>query len=221
MKKSLYNLNYLLMKKVLMFVLGLVLALGISSCSSCSSSTPKLGVADAPLSVEHVIAADREAMYLKSGGDYRWYETGVQLKNFIDEENDGSIEMIVNVFQVIEQYDSTSFDTFVFKFQHFADGTVAEDSVHGFWVEDCPLNEEVIKVSFEEAFEKLNEVNYPKPHSRQVVLRKEVGPVDANPQWIFGNLHSQLYVDAVTGEVSPTSPAFKGLNLGTPLGEWP
>ena len=54
-----------------------------------------------------------------------------------------------------------------------------------------------------------------------MVLRKQVGPVDANPQWIFGNLHSQIYVDAVTGAVSKDNPAFDGLNLGTPLGEWP
>jgi hypothetical protein len=209
------------MKKFIILIASVLFAIGLSSCSSCSSSTPKLGEAVAPLSVEHVIAADREAMYLKAGEDYRWYETGVQLKNFLDEENDGSIEMIVNVFQVVEQYDSTSFDTFVFKFQHFADGTVAEDSVHGFWVEDYPLNEEVIKVTFNEALEKLNEVNYPKPHSRQVVLRKEVGSVDANPQWIFGNMHYCLFVDAVTGAVTDKDPAFGGLNLGTPLGEWP
>ena len=209
------------MKKFIVLIASVLFAIGLSSCSSCSSSTPKLGVADAPLSVEHVIAADRETMYLRAGGDYRWYETGIQLKNFLDEENDGSIEMIVNVFQVMEKFSETSFDTFVFKFQHFADGTVAEDSVHGFWVEDYPLNEETIKVTFKEALEKLNEVNYPKPHSRQVVLRKEVGPVDANPQWIFGNMHYCLFVDAVTGAVTDKDPSFGGLNLGTPLGEWP
>lgn len=209
------------MKKFIVLIASVLFAIGLSSCSSCSSSAPKLGAADAPLSVEHVIAADRETMYLRAGGDYRWYETGIQLKNFLDEENDGSIEMIVNVFQVMEKFSETSFDTFVFKFQHFADGTVAEDSVHGFWVEDYPLNEETIKVTFKEALEKLNEVNYPKPHSRQVVLRKEVGPVDANPQWIFGNMHYCLFVDAVTGAVTDKDPAFGGLNLGTPLGEWP
>ena len=129
--------------------------------------------------------------------------------------------MVVNVFQVIEKYSDTCFDTFVYKYQHFADGTIKEDSVHGFWVEDYPLNEEAIKVTFKEAYEKVMAVNLPKPHTRQVVLRKQVGPVDANPQWIFGNLHSQIYVDAVTGEVSNENPAFRGLNLGTPLGEWP
>jgi len=209
------------MKKLLVFLVGLMLMIGVSACT-CSKQNevePVLGTTE--LVVENVISMDREAMFLAHGGDYRWYETGVQLKNWLDEENDGTIDMVVNVFQVIEEYDSTSFDTFVYKYQHFSDGSVNEDSVHGFWVEDYPLENEVIKVTFKEAFEKVMEVNLPKPHSHQVVLRKEIGPKECNPQWIFGNLKSQIYVDAVTGEVSSTSPAFKSLNLGTPLGEWP
>lgn len=212
------------MKKLFGILASLLLIIGISACT-CSSEKKVQGNdvlrSGEAATVENLISLDRQAMYVAHGGDYRWYETGVQLKNWLDEENDGTIDMVVNVFQVIEEYDSTSFDTFVYKYQHFSDGTVNEEGIHGFWVEDYPLNEEVIKVSFKEAFEKIQEVNYPKPHTRQVVLRKQVGPVDANPQWIFGNLHSQLYVDAVTGEVRPTNPAFDGLNLGTPLGEWP
>ena len=212
------------MKKLFGILASLLLIIGISACT-CSSEKKVQGNdvlrSSEAATVENLISLDRQAMYVAHGGDYRWYETGVQLKNWLDEENDGTVDMVVNVFQVIEEYDSTSFDTFVYKYQHFSDGSVNEEGIHGFWVEDYPLNEEVIKVSFKEAFEKIQEVNYPKPHTRQVVLRKQVGPVDANPQWIFGNLHSQLYVDAVTGEVRPTNPAFDGLNLGTPLGEWP
>lgn len=201
--------------------MGIMLMIGVSACTCSQQKKGSTEPAVAELVVENVISLDRQAMNLAHGGDYRWYETGVQLKNWLDEENDGAIDLVVNVFQVIEQYDSTSFDTFVYKYQHFSDGSVNEEGVHGFWVEDYPLENEAIKVTFKEAFEKIQEVNLPKPHTRQVVLRKEVGPVEANPQWIFGNLHSQIYVDAVTGEVSATSPSFKGLNLGTPLGEWP
>ena len=209
------------MKKFLVFLMSIMLMIGVSACTCTQQKKGSTEPAVAELVVENVISLDRQAMFVAHGGDYRWYETGVQLKNWLDEENDGAIDLVVNVFQVIEKYDSTSFDTFVYKYQHFSDGSVNEEGIHGFWVEDYPLNDEVIKVTFKEAFEKIQEVNLPKPHTRQVVLRKEVGPVEANPQWIFGNLHSQIYVDAVTGEVSATSPAFKGLNLGTPLGEWP
>jgi hypothetical protein len=51
------------------------------------------------------------------------------------------------------------------------------------------------------------------------VLRKEVAPLDCNPQYIFGNKRAQLYVDAVTGEVKDYNPAYKGFTM--PLGEWP
>lgn len=208
------------MKKILFVLTSVILMLGMSACKCENTVSEESLEAVNELVVENAISMDREAMYLNHNEDYRWFETGVVLKDWLDEENDGTIEMVVNVFQVVERYDSTSFDTFVYKFQHTLDGTV-EDSVHGFWVEDFPLNEEEIVVTFNEAFEKLQEVNLPKPHTRQVVLRKQVGPKPANPQWIFGNLRSQIYVDAVTGEVRDYNPAFEGLNLGTPLGEWP
>ena len=213
------------MKKFLMFLMSLVLIFGLSSCNSCTRNqttpTEETTPAVVELVVENVISTDRQAMYLAHGGDYRWYETGIQLKDWLDEENDGAIDMVVNIFQAIEEYDSTSFDTYVYKYQHFSDGTVNEDSVHGFWIEDDPLEQEVIKVTFKESYQKIQEVNLPRPHSRQVVLRKPIGPKDCNPQWVFGNLHEQIWVDAVTGEVANSNPAFDGLNLGTPLGEWP
>ena len=203
-----------------MLIGALLLIIGVNSCT-CSTTDEPSEVSGEKASVENLVSLDRQDMFVKHGGDYRWYETGVQLRNWLDEENDGSIEMVVNIFQVVEQCSETTFDTYVYKYQHFADGTMNEDSVHGFWVEDWPLEEEVIKITFAEAFERLMEANIPKPHSRMAVLRKEVGPKIANPQWIFGNLHETVYVDAVTGEVKSSSPSFEGLNVGTPLGEWP
>jgi hypothetical protein len=209
------------MKKFLMILASVLILFGINACNSCSNEPKEEStVSGTPATVENLISLDRQNMYLKYAEDYRWYETGIQLKDFLDEENDGTIERVVNVFQTIESIDSTSFDTFVIKFQHI-NGETIEDEIHGFWIEDWPLNEEEINVTFAEAYEKVMEVNLPKPHTRQVVLRKEVGPNECNPQWIFGNLRSQIYVDAVTGEVSDKSPAFNGLNVGTPLGEWP
>lgn len=205
-----------------MLIGALLLIIGVNSCTcSTTNELSDKEVSGEKASVENLVSLDKQDMFVKHGGDYRWFETGVKLTNWLDEENDGSIEMVVNIFQVVEQYSETTFDTYVYKYQHFADGTINEDSVHGFWVEDSPLEEEVIKITFAEAFERLMEANIPKPHSRMAVLRKEIGPVDANPQWIFGNLHETVYVDAVTGEVRSSSPSFDGLNVGTPLGEWP
>lgn len=213
------------MKKIISFIMVMVLALTVVSCQ-CSGNKDKEQFVEPveqvidSMYVEHTIATDRQAMFAKGvDNDYRWFETNIRLVNFLDEEYDG-IEEVVNVFQTVESRDAQSFDTVVYKFQHTAEGTV-EGSTHGFWIEDYPLNDEEIKVTFEQALEKVNAVNLPKPHSRYAVLRKQVGPVAANAQWIFGNVRAQLYVDAVTGEVSEENPAFRGLNLGTPLGEWP
>jgi len=218
------------MKKLFGFIMSFMVAIMLIGCQcsgnnqGATTGTGFTAATDsiAPIVVERVIAVDRQDMYMntrENTQNYRWYETGVQLKDFLDEENDGSIDMVVNVFQAIEG-DTLSFDTYVVKYQHFADGTTAKDAVHGFWIEDFPLNDEAIKITFEQAYERVMAVNMPKPHSRQVVLRKQVGPIDANPQWIFGNLKSQIYVDAVTGEVSAKNPAFP-VQLGMPLGEWP
>ncbi len=210
------------MKKVIFLMASLAIMMSLASCK-CSSDNQKPvepAIVVDTLTVENTVSTDRQAMYLNHGEDYRWFETGVVLKDFLDEENDGAIEMVVNVFQVIEHFDSTSFDTFVYKYQHTLEGD-AQDSVHGFWVEDYPLNEEAVVVTFKEAYEKVMEANLPKPHTRQVVLRKQVGPVAANPQWIFGNLKSQIYVDAVTGKVSDKNPAFDAKGFKMPLGEWP
>lgn len=211
------------MKKVIAFIMTIVLAFAMISCTCSNNSTVVVGdsnvaVVDS-MYVEHTVALDRQSMFAKGvDNDYRWFETNIRLVNFLDEEYEG-IDEVVNVFQTVENRE-TGFDTVVYKFQHTAEGTV-EGFTHGFWVEDFPLNEEQINLTFVQALEKVNEVNLPKPHSRYAVLRKPIGPKPCNAQWVFGNLHSQIWVDAVTGAVASSNPAFDALNLGTPLGEWP
>lgn len=189
------------MKKILlMLMVGLIVA----GCS-CSKKNPKeQGIAK--IVVENTVSTDREAMALKNP-NYKWFKTGILFEKYLDEENDGTISEVVNVFQTVEG-DSISFDTEVFKFQHFSDGTFASDSVKGFWIEDYPLNEEEIKVTFDSAFVLINQVNLPKPHSKYCTLRKPIGPKACNAQWIFGNIQSQIWVDAKTGEIRESNPAF-------------
>ena len=187
------------MKKILFILLCSVML--FASCSSCHKKKDNVST---ELNVENIVSADKEYM-LSNYGEYTWFETCIVLQDFLDEECDGTISGISNVFQVIKEKDK-GYDTQVVLVVHAAD-TMSVDIKHGFWVEDNPLNNDSI-ISFKEAFDKLMAVNLPKPHSQQVVLRKEVGPVKCNPQYIFGNKKSQIYVDAVTGEVSDKNPAF-------------
>lgn len=83
------------------------------------------------------------------------------------------------------------------------------------------LNDELISLTFKEAYQKIMEINFPKPHSKQCVLRKPLGPIDCHPQYIFGNIRSQLYVDAITGGVTDKNPAFYGSKFNSPVNNWP
>ena len=219
------------MKKIL-FLLTILVTMTFTSCNRCAKQESQVepvdtvdvenvDVPNVEMNVEHIIATDRQEMFLKHGDNYRWFETDIKLNSFLDEENDGSIEELVNIFQVAVG-DGKTYDVKVYKFQHYADGTCDKDSTDGFWVEDEPLNEEKIVFTYKQAFDKLMQANIVKPHSHYVTLRKQVGAVEANPQYIFGNTREVVFVDAVNGNVSSDNPAFEGVRgFKMPLGEWP
>lgn len=223
------------MKKFQLLMMSMLFALllGFSSCNGCGKQTPtdfttdstEVIVADSSvvaLNVENAISMDRQAMYLSHGGDYRWYETDILLPEFMDIEGATSDPvMIVNIFQTVVER-GNGYDTWVYKFQHFNDGTVLTDSIRGFWIENLPMEDKEIVVKYVDAWEKMQQVNYPIPHSKHVTLRNPIGPIDINTQWIFGNVNEQIWIDAVTGEAANSNPAFpeeKGFKM--PLGEWP
>ena len=204
------------MKKLFILTILSGIVMMFCQCSGCTTKDAKVS----GLNIENIISSDKETMYVNYGGNYRWYETCAILNDFLDEENDGSFAEIVNIFQVVNGSEKEGFDTEVYKLQHFSDGTSATGSTKGFWIEDFPLVDSLIKVSYAEAYEKIMQVNLPKPHSKNVILRNPVGPKACNPQWVFGNIKSQIWVDATTGEINTSNPAFpEGFKM--PLGEWP
>ena len=136
------------MKKFLGFLMLMCMTLIMASCNGCSQPKDNQGVDSAlidtihidstAIDVDHAIALDRQAMYMKFKDNYRWYETCIRLPYFLDSDSLTSApEILVNIFQSIEEFDNGA-DTYVWKFQHFPDGTVNIDSIHGFWIEDCP-----------------------------------------------------------------------------------
>lgn len=210
------------MKKILILAAAVMIA-AFTSCTSCSKSTPVEKdsvelVADNVFNVERIVSMDKEFMFANYSENYKWFETCVLMQDYLDEETDGTVVKISNVFQIQEEFENGA-DVHVVLTTHTPDTSTVEVK-HGFWVEDQVINDEVIKITFAEAFEKIMATNCPKPHSKHCVLRKQVGPVDANPQYIFGNSHEAVFVDAVTGDVSLDNPTFpEGFKM--PLGEWP
>lgn len=197
------------------------------SCTGCNSSKEDIKLQDSVvattvLDVEHSIALDRQTMYVNYKDNYRWYETEILLPEFMNSDSAiSNPEMIVNVLQSIVE-EGNGADVWVHKFQHFNDGTIVHDSIQGFWIENYALNDEVIKLKYTEAWDRMMQTNFPKPHSRYVTLRNPIGPIAVNTQWIFGNINEQIWIDAVTGDAKNSNPAFpeeKGFKM--PLGEWP
>lgn len=219
------------MKKNVIFSLMAAMLFGFammfSSCNSCNRTEepvvePVTEEQPVNLVVDSIVAVDFEAVHelVDGSDDFRWYECGVVLQDYLDEECDGTVVEVGNVFQTVVEREN-GFDTYVIMTTHDTD-TAYVNIVKSFWIEDFPLNNDIVTlISFDAAFERLMEANCPKPHSKRAVLRKEIGPKQCNPQWIFGNLESTVYVDAVTGEVRDFDPAFEGITLETPLGEWP
>ena len=194
------------MKKLIYIFIGIIALIGVSSCKCQSKKQAEPTFEQSELIVENVVSADKEKMFLDYGSDYRWFETCIVLNDYLDEADSCSINGISNIFQVVTEMESGA-DVNVIMFTHVGDTTDVQ-VVHTFWIEDSPMNNDSLAVTFTDAYEKVMEVNLPKPHSKHVVLRKEVGPLEANPQYIFGNQESQIYVDATTGEVRNYNPVF-------------
>lgn len=206
------------MKKILFLMLFMSMVF-----SSCHKTINNSNTLTEPVKTELMVGKltnmDKENMFLNYGKDYRQYETCILMKDFLDGETDGTIEMVVNVFQSIVAK-GEGFDTQVFKYQHFNNGEFIKDSVKGFWIEDFPLEDSLVRIPYDSAFALIQKVNLPKPHTRNAILRNPIGPKAVNPQWVFGNIKEQLWVDAVSGEIKQSNPAFEG-SFGMPLGEWP
>lgn len=192
------------MKKSLIFTLLMSLIL-FCSCNGCSHQEEKKDVE--AITVEKLIKADTDSMIAK-GKPFVWYETLILLDNYLDADTVAAIDELVNVYASVDTLKGGSYDEIVHKFQHFKDGSSAYGWIKGTWIEDFPLVDSLIKVPYDSAFAIVNKVNYEKPHSQHVCLRNPIGPLKCNPQWVFGNIHEQIWVDATTGEARKSNPAF-------------
>lgn len=210
--------------KKLVLLMAVMFGMAFVSCTGCADKTVvgndsiiNDSICDSTNMVENIIAMDKDSMLTTYGKNYKWFETCIVLNEYLDSKNaNDSVIGISNIFQVVDEKGKGA-DVHVIMYAHVGDSTQV-DVKHGFWIEDYPMDS--IKITFKEAYAKLMAANCPKPHSRNCVLRKEVGPIAANPQYIFGNSKMQVYVDAITGEVKTNNPVFPD-SLKMPLGEWP
>lgn len=170
------------------------------------------------LNVEQTIQKDLKYMKETYKDQFRWYQTGILMDKYLDEEEKPKAIDITNIFQI--RTDEKSFDTNVIMFRHTltVDSREVIDSIK--IEEDVPIYEYLVNKKFDEAV-KIAKSSTPKIHTKHVILRKHLGPISINPQWTFGNNHGLLFVDADSGQLSYEQPAFRGTGFQTWYGEWP
>lgn len=196
-----------IMKRILSFLIIAIMAISLTSCDWFKKSEQ---TKEQP-TVETYIESDMEYMAENYGEVYVWYETEVIYNDFLDEENDGSIESIKSVFQHEKVVDSGAYVKVV-TITHNGD-LMDVEAVDGWYAECYNMRGKELPVTFKDAYDAIMAVNLPKPHTRCCVLRDQVGPVASNPQYIYGV--GLLFVDAVNGNVSEVNPVFPNENEDT------
>ena len=154
--------------------------------------------------VESYIESDMEYVTLNYDSTFAWYETEVVYNSFLDEENDGSYESVRSVFQYEKETDTAVIVKAII-ITH-TEGVMDIEVVDTWYLEDLDLRNYEINLTFADAYDAMMAADIIKPHTQHCVLRSQVGPVLANPQYIYGK--GLLFVDATNGEVSEINPVF-------------
>lgn len=231
------------MKKFFLCLMPLLMLLMAAVCTSCKGCTTTKGTDEVkgiePVSlyhdydgvaqdftagVAHIQALHRQTMFALNGGEYEWLNSKVVLSDTVTAATIDGVHVVsvTDVFQLwadgpVVQFISTD----------VVKGTILPWPIHDVWIEDASLNDVEIKVTAEQALQRLKEVNCPIPAAKSMSLRLPLGPCKCNAQWVVGDVYDVLFIDAVTGKVSNWNPAFnptngaKGGDFGKPLGEWP
>ena len=197
-------------------ILAAIVAIIFCACSVNKSFTTTVSLR--VLIPEELNKTDHEYMKRTYGDEYRWHGCYILYHNYLDENGGGAIDEVTNIFQVVTD-PKKSHDTNLIIKTHTLDGDETKE-IKSLWVEeDVPMFLYDIQVTSRQAtIAARKEGNL---HTKRLVLRKQLGPMSANPQYIFGNNQGLVFVDAVTGDVSHESPAFRNTGFATWLGEWP
>lgn len=197
------------MKKVLFYVAAALIIVGAGIGIYLSVTNDKVDetlASENGVNVEQAISLDRETMFANYGGEYKWFETCIVLRDFMDEATEPFVTDVANIFQVNAKNSDGGYDTEVFSYRHTITGSDVI-TVDGWWIGDIDMCADGTAISFADAYARLQAANFVKPHSRKCTLRKAVGPTPCNPQFIFGNTQTHLFVDAITGDVTDVDPS--------------
>ena len=209
-------------KKIfLSFVLLMtIVSVGLCSCNGCKKSekqdTQPVSlyhdydgvVQDFTAGTAHIQALHRQQMsQLVEGGKYQWRNSRVVFNDAVTMENidDLHVTDINDVFC----YWNKQGPWVQYINSNVKEGLQIPWPINDVWIEDANLSDKPVKLSAEQALQRLKEWNGVLPKDCNfITLRLPVGPNGCNPQWVFGDAYNVLFIDAVTGEVKDSNPAF-------------
>ena len=207
-----------------------------TGCSSCQSENKKQEVVyhdydgvvqDFTAGISHIQSLHRQTMYITLGvKEYAWRNSKIVFNDSITAENIDDLH-VTDINDVFYYWDGQKGPQVQWVNSNVKKGVQIPWPINDVWIEDDDLSEAPIKLTPEQAMQRLKEVNCPIPPAKSMTLRLPLGPVACNPQYVVGDVYDVLFIDAVTGEVSNWNPAFnpkkgvKGGDFGKPLGEWP
>lgn len=212
------------MKKSFIFCLLLaIVSIMATGCSSCESENKKQEseganyhdydgvVQDFTAGVSHIQAMHRQTAYtLLNGKKYEWRNTRVIFNDTIDLDALDQLH-ITDINDVFYYWDEQG-PWVQYVNSNVKGGLQIPWPINDVWIEDEDMSESAIKLSCEDALQRLKEYNATTngivPKACFITLRKPVGPLDCSPQWTIGDAYNVLFIDAETGQVRDWCPAF-------------
>lgn len=215
-------------KSIILSLLLAIVSIMATGCTSCQSENTKQEtvyhdydgvVQDFTAGVSHIQALHRQKMYniiqfLKEQGheialnNYQWRNSLVILNDTVTAENIDDLH-IVSIRDVFYYWSNKFGPQVQYITDHVVYGTQIPYPISDVWIEDKDMSNAPIKLSAEDALNRLKEWNGILPKDCNfIILRLPVGPKDCNPQWTFGDVGDVLFIDAVTGEIRTWNPAF-------------
>lgn len=204
-------------KNVLFCLLFAIASIMVTGCSSCESENKKQESAnyhdydgviqDFTAGVSKIQAMHRQTMFVTLGvKEYEWRNTRVIFNDTIDLDALDQLH-ITDINDVFYYWDEQG-PWVQYVNSNVKQGVQIPWPINDVWIEDEDMSESAIKLSCEDALQRLKEYNGIVPKACFITLRKPVGPLDCNPQWTIGDAYNVLFIDAETGQVRDWCPAF-------------